>query len=216
MQASRKAPARRPAHFLPARASKWSTPVFLPPRPAAWRPAESPVGAAASRPDPRGCNRHLISGLCARVPVPEQGTSASTRSKPALGAKSSTSELTTSTFAGRNQFLQQPGTVRMQLQGNNVGLRISFRQHARLAPGRRTTVENSRARPHQQCDQLRGFILDGYSTFSKGARAGNISRPNPARGRQQRPGASSIPSSVSSASVPPPVRRTAATGGCWS
>ena len=98
---------------------------------------------------------------------------------------SSTSELTTSTFAGRNQFPQQPGTVGMQFQGNDVGLRISFRQHARLAAGRRTTIENSRSRAHQQCDQLRGLVLDRDSTFSEGARARNISRPNPARGCQQ-------------------------------
>ena len=131
-----------------------------------------------------GCNRHLISGLCARVPVPEQGTSARTRSKPALAVKSSTSELITSTVPGWNQFPQQPGTVSMQLQSNNAGLGISLRQYARLAPGRGATIQDSRPLSHQQRHQLRGLVLDRNSALSEGPSAGNTSGSHPARRSQ--------------------------------
>ncbi len=47
-----------------------------------------------------------------------------------------------------NQFSQQASAMRMEFQGNDTGLRISFRQNPGLASGRCATIQNSRSLAH--------------------------------------------------------------------
>ena len=137
-----------------------------------------------------GFSRHLISGLCAKVPVPEQGTSTRTRSK--LDTRGELPHVRVDHFniLCRNQFAQQARAVRMQLQGNDAGLGILFRQHAGFAARRRATIQNLRSPACQQSDQLRGFILNCNSSLGKGTGCADISplepaEPTPTAGRER-------------------------------
>ena len=87
--------------FPPAPKSRSNRRVFRLARLAAWPIAEWPVDEFGDRGGPRGLRRHLISGLRARVPVPEHGTSTSTRSKSsALGRVRMSAVIICTFFAG--------------------------------------------------------------------------------------------------------------------
>ena len=179
-----KAPSPRPLHSLPAPANRWNTPACLPPRHDALPHEESPAGALASQPGPR-----LQPPFDLRIVRQRTGAGAGNVGQYAIETRHlplNIEHVRVDHFhiPGRNQFPQQPGTVRMQLQSNDAGLGIPLRQYPGLAPRRRATIQDSRSLAHQQRHQLRGLVLDRDPALSEGPSAGNISSSNPARRSQ--------------------------------
>ena len=135
------------------------------------------------------CNRHLISGLCARVPVPEQGTSVKTQSNPVLGAKSSTSELITSTFVAGTSCRSNRARCACSSRAIIVALGFcspapsSCRRARRNNPGfsspcQPATPPAARLRPGSRLGPLRRPGCGRHFRFEPGA-------PKPVTGRAQ-------------------------------
>ena len=104
-------------------------------------------------------SRHLISGLRASVPVPEQGTSARTRSNFVAKGNSARRRqprgycwvpAPVCRIVCAEQFPQQACAVRMKLDGSNSALRLRSAMASSLSPGSRTTIENAARRGRQE------------------------------------------------------------------
>ena len=125
-----------------------------------------------------GRSFHLISGLRASVPVPEQGTSASTRSKTSANGSCKASAVMTCTLAC--------GALSRRIRarcGCNSAATISasevltrWRRSCRREP--RNNPGFARL-PDERSHQLRPFILDGDATFAKCRELGHIAFHQP-------------------------------------
>ena len=154
-----------------------------------------PTCRACKSPRSSGVSRHLISGLRASVPVPEHGTSASTRSKPPCKGSCSASALMTCDVGRAYSLAQQIGAMRVQFRRNDLRRGIARRQRSGLAAGSGAAVEQARTCADQRGNQLRSFVLDEDAAFAKRARSGYVSsRRRCARWPAVLPGASSMPS----------------------
>ena len=142
-------------------ANGWNTPACLPPRHTMHLPLEESRAAALGKsPRSPGCNRHLISGLCASVPVPEPG-----EHRPTYPIESRTRRniehvgtLIAPTFPAGTSFAAAGHDERVQFPEQECPAlgdsALCFAIHASLFPAEPHNNRDSRPLAHQQCHQL--------------------------------------------------------------
>ena len=80
---------------------------------------------------------------------------------------------------------QQAGTVRMQIRGKDLRVRISCRQQSRLAARGGTAIQDSFSPAHQYRHELRRFVLNEDTPLPKCPDLGHIAGGYTARAGEQ-------------------------------